>query len=81
MGYLSKEGKEIEFYDMDGNAVQIGMRIYPPAGGEELRVAWYQADYPEVGDVLMCQQVHDLDAFSPLTQEDCREHWRIVTQK
>lgn len=81
MGYLKNDGTEIEFKDMDGKEVYIGSRIYPPEGGQELRVAWFQPDYPEIGDALMCQQVNDLDAFSPITQEDCRKYWRIAPEK
>lgn len=77
MGYLNKENKEIDFLDMDGREIFIGDHIYPPEGGQELRVAWFQPDYPEFGDVLMCQQVEYLDTFSPLTAEACARQWKI----
>lgn len=78
MGYLNNKGTETKFMDVDGKEVLIGMRIYPPEGGQELRVAWFQPDYAEFGDVLMCQQVEDLDAFSPITVENCATTWKIV---
>lgn len=78
MGYMNNKGEEITFKDIDGNEVMTGMRIYPPGGGRELRVAWFQPDFPELGDVLMCQQVEDLDAFSPITAENCASTWKIV---
>ena len=77
MGYLNKENNEIKFLDMDGREILVGDHIYPPEGGQELRVAWFQPDYPEFGDVLMCQQVAHLDAFSPLTVEDCSIRWKL----
>lgn len=72
-----RTGEEVIFKDIDGNEVFIGMRIYPPEGGQELRAAWFQPDFPELGDVLMCQQVNDLDAFSPITVENCATTWKI----
>lgn len=78
MGFLNANNKEVIFLDMDGQEIMIGMHIYPPEGGRELRVAWFQPSFPEYGDVLMCQQVEDLDAFSPLTPENCRNNWRIL---
>lgn len=81
MGYMNNKGTEVTFRDMDGNEVMIGMRIYPPSGGRELRVAWFQPDFPDLGDVLMCQQVEDLDAFSPITVKNCTETWKIKTEE
>lgn len=77
MGFMNYQKEEIHFIDMDSREIFIGMHIYPPAGGQELRVAWFQPDYPEIGDVLMCQQVEHLDTFSPLTVEQCANQWKI----
>ena len=78
MGYLNRKSEEVRFLDMDGQEIMIGMHIYPPEGGQELRVAWFAPDDPDFGDVLMCQQVEHLDTFSPLTVEACAKQWRIV---
>lgn len=77
MAYTNNRGEAITFLDIDGREVFIGMRLHPPAGGQELRVAWFQPDFPDFGDVLMCQQVTDLDAFSPITVGNCATTWRI----
>ena len=78
MGYINNQKTETTFLDIDGNEVIVGMHIYPPSGGQELRVAWFQSDYDEFGDVLMCQQVDNLDAFSPITVENCASTWKIL---
>ena len=78
MGYLNRKNEEVRFLDMDGQEIMIGMHIYPPAGGQELRVAWFIPDDPDFGDILMCQQVAHLDTFSPLTVPSCAKKLKIV---
>ena len=77
MGYLNTKNEEVRFLDMDGQEIKLGMNIYQPGVEQVLRVAWFQPDYPELGDVLMCQQVENLNAFSPLPVESCAKRWRI----
>jgi hypothetical protein len=81
MGYVNKNNEIITFLDMEGKEILIGDHIYPPEGGRELRVALFQSDFYEFGDVLVCQQVEDLDAFSPLTVEDCRLKWKKIQKQ
>ena len=78
MGYMNVKGEETKFLDMDGQEIFIGMHIYPPDGGQELRVAWYLPDDPNFGEVLLCQQVEHLNTFSHLTVEACAKQWRII---
>ena len=77
MGYLNAKKEEVKFLDMDGREILIGSHIYPPAGGQELRVAWFTPNDPDYGDVLLCQQVAHLDTFSPLTASACAAQWKI----
>ena len=77
MGYLNNQQKEVLFLDMDGREILIGMHIYPPEGGQELRVAWFLPNDPNYGTVLLCQQVEHPETFSPLTVEQCADQWKI----